>query len=186
MPRNTSETTPGPSSSPELRTTALDTYTPADLRGISGGRPDPFEVSHLGLTWRPKEHHFGVVQGERLVAHAGWVDLPVRVGGAQVRVAGLGGVIVAPELRGHGLARRVVSATAAHAAEQGYGLALLFCLPDRTPVYAAMGWTRLAAEVEAEQPGGTRTVMPLPAMWLPLGGDASWPHGRVSLLSLPM
>ncbi|GAA3183319.1 MULTISPECIES: GNAT family N-acetyltransferase [Streptomyces] len=185
MLHDPSGTSPGPVSSPGFRTTALEQYTPADLRGISGDDPDPFEVAHLGLTWRPKEHHFGVVQGERMVAHAGWVDLPVRVDGTRMQVAGLGGVIVAPGLRGHGLARRVVSAAAAHAAEQGFGLALLFCREDRVPVYTKMGWTRLTAEVEAEQPGGTRT-MPLPAMWLSLGGDASWPHGRVSLLSLPM
>ncbi|MFF9479503.1 GNAT family N-acetyltransferase [Streptomyces sp. NPDC014733] len=185
MPHDTSGNPPSTSSTPDLRTTALEQYTPDDLSGISGGDPDPFEVAHLGLTWRAKEHHLGITQGERLVAHAGWVSVPVRVDGSPMRVAGLGGVIVSPGLRGHGLARRVVAATAAHAAEQGFGFALLFCLPDRVPVYRKMGWTRLAADVEAEQPGGTLT-MPLPAMWLSLGGDAPWPHGPVSLLSLPM
>ena len=165
--------------------TALQQYTPADLRDIAGDNPDPFEVSAWGLTWRAKEHHFGISAGELLVAHAGWVAVPVSVDGTTMQVAGLGGVIISPELRGQGLAKRVATAAMAHASGRGFGLALLFCRPDRMPVYTKMGWTALPADIEVEQPGGNLT-MPLPAMWLPLNGTASWPRGQVSLLSLPM
>lgn len=172
-------------SPPSPQVTALQQYTSADLRDIAGDNPDPFEVSALGLTWRAKEHHFGIREGELLVAHAGWVAVPASVGGTGLQVAGLGGVIVSPELRGRGLAKLVVSAAMAHASEQGLDFGLLFCRPDRVPVYAKMGWTPLPVDVEAEQPGGNIT-MPLPAMWLPLGDTASWPRGPVSLLSPPM
>ncbi|MFI0263950.1 GNAT family N-acetyltransferase [Streptomyces sp. NPDC017056] len=103
------------------------------MRDIAGDDRDPFEVSAPGLTWRPKEQHFGIRAKNRLVAHAGWVAVPVYVGGTTLRVAGLGGVIVAPELQGRGLARLVVSAAMAQASVQGLELGLLFCRPDRMP-----------------------------------------------------
>lgn len=172
-------------SSPSPQVTALQQYTSADLHDIAGDNPDPFEVSGLGLTWRAKEHHFGIRDEELLVAHAGWVAVPVWVGGTRLQVAGLGGVIVSPELRERGLAKLVVTATMAHASGLGLELGLLFCRPDRVPVYARMGWMPVPVDIEVEQPAGNLT-MPLPAMWLPLGDAASWPQGPVSLLSLPM
>lgn len=170
---------------PSPQVVALHEYTPADLRDIAGDDRDPFEVSTLGLTWRPKEQHFGIRAENRLVAHAGWVAVPVSVAGTTLRVAGLGGVIVAPELQGRGLARLVVSAAMAQASAQGLEFGLLFCRPDRMPVYRKMGWTPLPTDVTVQQPGGNLT-MPLPAMWTSLGAAAPWPCGAVRLLSLPM
>ncbi|GAA1414874.1 hypothetical protein GCM10009601_03530 [Streptomyces thermospinosisporus] len=170
---------------PSPRVEALEEYTSADLRDMAGDDRDPFEVSALGLTWRPKEHHFGVRAENRLVAHAAWVAVPVSVDGTALQVAGLGGVIVAPGLRGRGLAGLVVSAAMAHAAERGLELGLLFCRPDRVSVYRRMGWDPLPTDVTAEQPDGELT-MPLPAMWTSLGGAEKWPPGPVRLLSLPM
>ncbi|WP_346090114.1 GNAT family N-acetyltransferase [Streptomyces erythrogriseus] len=164
---------------------ALQEYTPASLREIVGDDRDPFEVSALGLTWRPKEQHFGIRANNRLVAHAGWVAVPVSVAGTTLQVAGLGGVIVAPELQGRGLARLVVSAAMAQASAQGLQFGLLFCRPDRVPVYRKMGWTPLPTDVVVQQPGGNLT-MPLPTMWTSLGAAVPWPPGAVRLLSLPM
>lgn len=76
---------------PSPQVAALQEYTPADLRDIAGDDRDPFEVSALGLTWRPKEQHFGIRAENRLVAHAGWVAVPVSVAGTTLQVAGLGG-----------------------------------------------------------------------------------------------
>lgn len=170
---------------PSPQVAALQEYTPADLRDITGDDRDPFEVSALGLTWRPKEQHFGIRAESRLVAHAGWVAVPVSVASTTLRVAGLGGVTVAPELQGRGLAGLVVSAAMAQASAQGLEFGLLFCRPDRMPVYRKMGWTPLPTDVTVQQPGGNLT-MPLPAMWTSLGTAVPWPPGAVRLLSLPM
>ncbi|MET8169369.1 GNAT family N-acetyltransferase [Streptomyces sp. NPDC005329] len=128
-----------PAPAPVIR---LGHYTQADLDEISGEGPDPFEVAEFGLTWRPKDHHFGIRAGNRLVAHAGLTTVPVSAGGHHLRVAGLGGVIVAPHLRGHGLARSVVTAAMEHARGQGHRLLALTKAVDHVTVGLSARWSR--------------------------------------------
>ncbi|WP_460073476.1 GNAT family N-acetyltransferase [Streptomyces sp. YKOK-I1] len=164
----------------------LARYTPADRDEITGGVADPFGTGATGLTWRDKDVHFGVRHDGRLVAHAGLVETSVSAGGgAPVRVAGLGGVVVAPEVRGQGLARLVVTAATEHARGTGAEFGLLFCRPSLVPVYERLGWRVSAGGTRVEQPGGA-VDMPLRTMWTPLVEDATWPSGSVRLLSLPM
>ncbi|WP_411089590.1 GNAT family N-acetyltransferase [Streptomyces sp. 061-3] len=119
------------------------------------------------------------------MAHAGLVVVPVAVGDTRIDVAGLGGVIVAPDLRGCRLARLVVAAAMEHAHETGLEFGLLFCRPDRLPLYRQMGWMPLDGEIRVEQPIGSVT-MPLRGMWTPLRDGAWWPSGPVHVLSWPM
>ncbi|MER7701819.1 GNAT family N-acetyltransferase [Kitasatospora sp. NPDC097605] len=162
----------------------LESYEPAE---IFGDTPDPFGVAEWGITWRPKEHHVGIraEPDGRLVAHAGLVVLPVSVGGRREDVVGLGGVAVAADRRGHGLARAVVDGALARARDLGPRLAILFCRPDVAGLYARLGWHPLEGPVEVEQPAGP-TVMPLRTMWFPLHEGARGPEGAVRLHSLPM
>ncbi|WP_327411679.1 GNAT family N-acetyltransferase [Streptomyces sp. NBC_01233] len=163
----------------------LARYTNTEQREILGGGPDPFGVADAGLTWLAKEHHFGVRQGDRLVAHAGLLRLPLSIGGVDTEVMGVGGVAVAPDVRGRGLARVVLSAALDHARTTGLQHALLFCRPPLVPLYRRLGWCTLEQDVHVEQPGGTVT-MPLRTMTTPLRADAHWPDGPVHLRSLPM
>jgi predicted N-acetyltransferase YhbS len=163
----------------------LTAYTKTEQAEILGDSADPFGVADTGMTWLPKEVHFGIRQKGRLVAHAGLLQLPISVGGLQAQVAGIGGVAVAPDLRGYGLARLVVSAVVDHARTMGPRHGLLFCRPPLVPLYRRLGWRTLEEDVHVEQPEGP-VVMPLRTMWTPLSGGASWPAGEVRLLSLPM
>ncbi|MGK5640768.1 GNAT family N-acetyltransferase [Streptomyces sp. URMC 126] len=163
-------------------TVRLADYAPAE---ILGDAPDPFGVDGWGLTWRPKDEHFGVRWDGRLVAHAGLVALPLTAGGVRMEVAGLGGVAVASAARGRGLARLAVAAATDHARDRGFSFGLLFCLPDRAGLYERLGWYPAADEVVVEQPAGPR-VMPLRTMWTPLRAGAEWPPGPVRVHSLPM
>ncbi|MFE7565116.1 GNAT family N-acetyltransferase [Kitasatospora sp. NPDC057500] len=158
-----------------------------DLAEIFGDAQDAFGVAALGMTWRPKEHHVGIraEPGGRLVAHAGLVVLPVSVGGRRTDAVGLGGVAVAADRRGRGLARAVVDGALARARGLGPQLAFLFCRPDVAGLYARLGWRALEGPVEVEQPAGP-VVMPLRTMWFPLHEGAQWPAGAVRLHSLPM
>ncbi|MDN3023475.1 GNAT family N-acetyltransferase [Streptomyces sp. S.PB5] len=139
----------------------------------------------FGVRSRDKDVHFGVRERGRLVAHAGLVEAPVEVGERRLRVAGLGGVIVAPGMRGRGLARAVVNAAVEHARGTGAEFGLLFCLPDRVPLYRRLGWRELEGGMRVEQPGGV-IAHPLHTMWTPLAEDAVWPDGPARLRSLPM
>ncbi|MCK7621760.1 GNAT family N-acetyltransferase [Streptomyces sp. RS10V-4] len=171
---------PGPP--PAVR---LDAFTPSHLAGILGDGPDPFGVSATGLTWLPKEEHFGIRLDGRLVAHAGLRRVPVALGGAETEVIGVGGVAVAPDLRGRGLARRAVEAALAHARTMGPRHALLFCRPPLVARYARLGWREVPGDVWVEQPTGS-VRMPLHSLWTPLQEGAAWPPGTARLRSLPM
>lgn len=169
----------------ELPVVRLARYTGADLDEITGAVEDPFEVAAYGVTARDKDVHFGVRSEGRLVAHAGLVEADVEVGERRLRVAGLGGVVVAPGMRGHGLARLVVDTAVAHARGTGAEFGLLFCLPDRVALYEKLGWRVLPGGMRVEQPGGV-IDHPLRTMWTPLAEGAVWPQGPARLRSLPM
>ncbi|MEV6399453.1 GNAT family N-acetyltransferase [Streptomyces sp. NPDC051907] len=169
-----------------LTATRLTRYAKADQDEILGDGDDPFGVAATGLTWLPKEEHFGVRRGGRLVAHAGLLRLPVVIGEANTQVVGVGGVAVAPDLQGRGLARLVVAAALEHARTMGPQHALLFCRPPLVPLYERLGWRPLDGDVLVEQPDARVVTMPMRTMVTPLRDTARWPPGPVRLLSLPM
>ncbi|MEU7577958.1 GNAT family N-acetyltransferase [Streptomyces sp. NPDC041068] len=164
----------------------LTGYTKADQEEILGGGEDPFGVAGTGLAWLPKDEHFGIRYEERLVAHAGLLRLPVSVDGTDTEVVGVGGVAVAPDVRGRGLARQVVAAALDHARTLGPGHALLFCRPPLVALYERLGWQPVDAGVDVEQPGDRVVAMPLRTMVTALHDGARWPSGPVRLRSLPM
>lgn len=164
----------------------LPQYTKADQEEILGRSDDPFGVASAGLAWLPKEEHFGIRHEGRLVAHAGLLRLPAAIGDAETEVVGVGGVAVAPDMQGQGLARLVVTAALEHARTMGPQHALLFCRPPLVPLYQHLGWHSLDEDVLVEQPEGRLVTMPLRTMVTPLRDDARWPSGPVRLLSLPM
>ncbi|GAA1222951.1 hypothetical protein GCM10009665_11490 [Kitasatospora nipponensis] len=163
----------------------LARYTRTEQNGILGDGADPFGVADTGLTWLPKEHHFGVTRQGRLVAHAGLLRLPLSIGGAATEAVGVGGVAVAADQRGQGLARLVVAAALDHARTMGPRYGLLFCRPPLVPLYGRLGWHPIDEDVHVEQPIGP-TLMPLRTLWTPLHPGAAWPPGPVRLHSLPM
>ncbi|MFJ3861871.1 GNAT family N-acetyltransferase [Streptomyces sp. NPDC090085] len=164
----------------------LPRYTHADQEEILGNSDDPFGVASTGLTWLPKEEHFGIRQEDRLIAHAGLRRLPVAIGDAETEVVGVGGVAVAPGMQGRGLARLVVAAAVDHARTMGPHHALLFCRPPLVPLYQRLGWHPLDTDVVVEQPEGRLVTMPLRTMVTSLRDAARWPAGTVRLFSLPM
>ncbi|MER5202599.1 GNAT family N-acetyltransferase [Streptomyces sp. NPDC002825] len=174
-----------PSSSASPAVVRLAEYTKADQAEILGDGADPFGVADAGLTWLPKKEHFGIRRQGRLVAHAGLLPLPLSIDGADTEAVGVGGVAVAPDLRGHGLARAVVSAALDHARTLGPRYGLLFCRPALVALYGRLGRHLVEQPVHVEQPEGP-AIMPLRTMWLPLHADVTWPPGEVRLLSLPM
>lgn len=165
----------------------LARYTQREQTEILGESTDPFGVADTALTWLPKHEHFGIRHTNRLVAHAGLRQLPITIGGTRTQIVGVGGVAVAPDLRGCGLARRVVSAALDHARTMGPRYGLLFCRRPLVPLYQRLGWQALdeGIDVHVEQPGGP-VIMLLRTMWTPLRDGAAWPGGAVRLRSLPM
>ncbi|MEV7598632.1 GNAT family N-acetyltransferase [Kitasatospora sp. NPDC089797] len=165
----------------------LEAYSRTEEKEILGPGEDPYGVAYTGLSFRSKEIHFGIRAADgRLVAHTGLLPVPLTVGGTDLAAMGVGGVCVAAERRGEGLAHGVVGAALDHGRALGHRYALLFCRPSLAAFYRGLGFREVAEEVTVEQPEGRLAVMPLRTMWRPLAAGAGWPEGPVRLRSLPM
>jgi predicted N-acetyltransferase YhbS len=169
----------------ELTLVEFGRLSPARRAELEGDEADPFDVAGVTLQFRPKDRHVALQDGRsRLVASAGMVVTEVEVAGRRLAVVGFGGVIVSAPHRGRGLARQVVEAALARAAELGPEFAMLFCLPDRAGLYRRLGFIEIVEEVRVRQPIGG-AVMPMRTMWRALREGAQWPPGPVLLRSLP-
>jgi predicted N-acetyltransferase YhbS len=160
-------------------------HSDAERAELHDGEVNAFESVHLGMSWDDHERRIVLVDDGRMIACAGLVIAPVRVGGIAFDVVGVGGVIVTHSRRGEGLARRVMEGALARAAQLGPAFALLFCRPDRAGFYTKLGFVKVAEPVEVGQPEGARRAMPLDTMWRPLRAGATWPAGPVDVPGLP-
>lgn len=143
-----------------------------------------FGSEDLQYRWRPKDLHFLLEEGGRVLSHVGLLRHEVSAGGRAVEVAGVGGVATVPEAHGRGLAQRGMR----HAAEffcheWGTEFGLLFCRDALVHFYERLGWQVVTDPVEIEQPDGP-VVCSMNVMVLPCGGRR-WPEGPVALRSLP-
>ncbi len=164
----------------------LDALAEPYWEELIAGEHEPFGGIGEQLVWRDKTWNLGVREDDgRLLAAGGVVLAEVRVRQEPpFQVVGLGGVIVTRSARGRGLARLLLLRLLELAGEIGPRRAMLFCMPRLVPLYRKFGFSPIESPVWADQPGG-RIEIPMSAMWKALGGDASWPTGRVELLGEP-
>jgi predicted acetyltransferase len=79
--------------------------------------------------------------------------------GRAVRCVGVGGVKVAPEQRGKGVGRRLMTAVLELIAERGYPLSALY--PATMPLYRSLGWELAGGQYQATVPARSlRSLMP--------------------------
>ena len=168
-----------------MDTVDLPAFGPGDYERIVDGEPDPFDTHQLGMVWRPKTAHVGIIEDGRLVAHASWVPARVTASTGQVvDVLGLGSVIVHRDFRGSGIGHRLVAGAMERMRELGGPLGMLFCHPERLTFYERLGWGRIPGAVTVDQPTGV-VAMPLASCWAPLAPGATWPAGDAHVEGLP-
>src|SRR5215468_3732699 len=80
----------------------------------------------------------GAFAGRQPVAGASFHDMRQWWRGRPVPMAGVAGVMVAPEYRGRGAGRRLMTALLDEIAARGYPLSALF--PATMPLYRSLGW----------------------------------------------
>lgn len=166
----------------EIRYT--EALTEAERQALFGWGKDIFGIEDNDYRWRPKDYHFITEEDGRPLSHVGIIKTTVSVGGRQLTVGGIGGVVTVPEAQG----RQLVHAGMRQAAEficheLGADFGMLFCLPHLEPFYARQGWQALEDEVEIDQPDG-KIVWPYRVMVKPCG-ERVWPAGRVEVGGLP-
>jgi predicted acetyltransferase len=91
--------------------------------------------------------------------------------GQSVPCAGVASVKVAPEDRGRGIGRRLMSAVLGVAAERGYPLSALF--PATMPLYRSLGWELAGGRYEAAIPARSLRTLLAPDVTDGSGGGAA-------------
>jgi len=94
---------------------------------------------------------FGAFAGGRPAGAARFHDMRQWWHGRAVPMAGIGGVAVAPEDRGRGIGRQLVTSVLAEVAARGYPLSVLY--PATMPLYRSLGWELAGARYSAVIPG---------------------------------
>jgi GNAT superfamily N-acetyltransferase len=145
-------------------------------RSVDWGCEPPFDWSAaewLVLAW----------DGDRLLSQVGILQRAIRVGGREIRVAGIGSVCTLPEAEGRGLASENMQRAAEFMrVDLGVPFALLLCLPDRVPFYRRLGWDAAPGPLRFERPEDAE--QPFGAMVLSLTGEP-WPEGEIDLCGNP-
>ena len=113
-----------------------DSYLDLTMRSFG-----PSDETRLRTTIEPAMvagRCLGAFDGGQLVGSALYHDLRQWWHGRPVPMAGVAGVQVAPEYRGQGVGRAVMTALAEHMAERGYPVSVLY--PATMTIYRSLGW----------------------------------------------
>ena len=135
--------------------------------------------------YAPHDLHVIARLGDDVVGHVGWARRTIGVGTAEVVIAGVGGVLIAPLARGEGAGMELMAAAAASMKEPGdIGFGYLGCRDEVVPFYASCGWQRVAALEKSTDRVGQPVTQPAgpPILLLPVGAPVhSWPAGAIDL-----
>lgn len=142
----------------DLSVSAFGPHDEAVLRAIA----DPAIADGRGVA---------AFDGDRMVGSAMFLDLRQWWQGRPVPAAGVSGVTVAPEYRGRGVGRGLMTALTALMAGRGYPLSVLF--PATTGFYRRLGWELAGARYEAKLPARSLLALPRPSAGGLLSGGAS-------------
>jgi predicted acetyltransferase len=93
---------------------------------------------------------FGAFSGGRMVASATWHDMQQWWHGRSLRMAGVAAVMVAPEFRGRGVGRTLMTEVLDAIARRGYPLSVLY--PATTPIYRSLGWEMAGGDYRVALP----------------------------------
>jgi predicted acetyltransferase len=92
----------------------------------------------------------GVFDGKRLVASARYHPMRQWWRGRSLAMAGVAGVKVAPELRGRGTGKAMMTALLTEISHRGYPVSVLY--PSTVPLYRSMGWELAGGRYETYLP----------------------------------
>lgn len=118
-------------------------------------------------------------ENAKLIGVCLWIDREITVNDAPQRIAGLGGVVVEEEFRGHGFGKLLIETAIADAKKRGYNWGVLFCAPFRQTFYEQFGWRVLRGEITQTRFGQQTGVLDDDlVMALPFTEEAAqqWPQ----------
>jgi GNAT superfamily N-acetyltransferase len=161
-----------------------DTLTPIEEKQLFEWGDDIFGGDELGLSWRPMELRFiQKIDGES-VGHLGLIKDQIEVDGKLFNIAGVGDIVTIPEIRGKGVAKKLLNHSMDFFInEWKVDAGVLFCFDSLVPFYQACGWQIANNKVFVMQPSG-QIQFPNQLMVYPAEGII-WPEGTIYLNCLP-
>ena len=135
-----------------------------DLRGrafgpLAGAEPASW-LAENGPALRDRRF-VGLFDRQRLVGMARYHDMLQYWHGRAVPMAGVSSVAVAPEVRGRGVGRELMTWLLAAIAARGYPLSVLF--PSTMPLYRSLGWEVAGTSYEAVFPAHALRPLAVPS-----------------------
>jgi predicted acetyltransferase len=130
---------------------------------------------------------FGAFAGGRMVASASWHDMRQWWHGRPLPMAGVAAVMVAPEFRGRGVGRTLMTEVLDAIARRGYPLSVLY--PATTPIYRSLGWELAGGDYRVALPARSLRSLLAPDINRntagtladePAGGMHAAPFGRAT------
>jgi GNAT superfamily N-acetyltransferase len=146
----------------------------ADLAIRAFGPKDPADLWARTVPTIADGRGLGAFDDGRLVGAALFHDLRQWWLGRVVPAAGVAGVKVAPEYRGRGAGRALMTALTGLMTSRGYPLAVLY--PATMPIYRQLGWEEAGVRYVADIPG--RSLLTLAGPDLPAARPARQPPLR--------
>jgi predicted acetyltransferase len=151
-----------------------------DLRWRSFGPADEERVWADALAAMADGRCLAAFDDGRLIGAASCIDLRQWWLGRAVPMAGVAGVKIAPEYRGQGVGRALMTALIQLMTERGYPLSALY--PSTSPIYRKLGWERAGATWTTAVP--TRSLLALAPPDLPSVAQA--PAAQVPAAQVPV
>lgn len=141
---------------------------------VPAARREEWRQSHAALIDRGAG--LGAFVGGRPAGAAYYHDMRQWWSGRSLPVAGVAGVKMAPEYRGRGIGRRMMTDLLGQIAERGYPLAALW--PATMPVYRSLGWELAGGRYPVNVPSRELRSLLAPDPALPDAGlpDAGLPE----------
>lgn len=174
-----------------INVVAHDELTSSDLAGLRWlfdaeyqndfGEWDP----DMPYGYAPHAVHVIARSSGEVVGHVGWARRTVAVGGDEVEIAGVGGVLISDVVRGERLGSRLMdSAAESMKTASGVAFGYLGCREEVVSFYTSCGWTRISAAERSIDTSGRPSEDPpgQPLLILPVEVElADWPVGAVDL-----
>lgn len=142
-----------------------------DIRTRSFGRlPDASQAQWKELAAADVGQLLGVYDGSRLAGVARYHRFGQWWHGRSVQMAGVAGVVVAPEDRGRGVGRLLMTGMLGLVAAEGFPLSALY--PQTAPLYRGLGWELAGVQPTVTIPGeALRTIPASPVALRRVGVD---------------
>lgn len=146
-----------------------------DIRARSfGPMPEGTLPGWRALAEADAAQFIAVYEGPRLLGLARFHRFGQYWNGREVPMAGVAGVAVAPEERGRGVGRLLMSGMLEMIADQGYPLSVLY--PATVPVYRRLGWELAGGQPSVRVPAEALRTIEAPAVKLRRVGPDDLPE----------